>query len=202
MPSLSTSQSLLERLRREENPGDWERFDRIYRPLLRAWFSRQSLQAADVDDLVQDVLGVVVAKLADFRHNGRAGAFRAWLRAILVGRARELWRRQRNRPGDFGNGGFPAVLEQLEQPDSDLARRWDEEHDRFVLARALELISAEFTATTWEAFRRYALEGAAVAQVAADLGLTTNAVCIARSRVLRRLREETRELLDEGPAIS
>jgi RNA polymerase sigma-70 factor (ECF subfamily) len=202
MTPLSTSQSLLGRLLREESPGDWERFDHLYRPLLRSWLARQFLQPADVDDLVQDVLSVVVAKLSEFHHNGRSGAFRAWLRAILVGRTRELWRRRRNRPGDFGHGGLDEVLDQLEQAESDLARRWDEEHDRFILSQALELIRPEFTPKTWDAFRRYALDGTPPAEVAAELGLTTNAVCIARSRVMRRLREETRDLLDERPENS
>jgi RNA polymerase sigma-70 factor (ECF subfamily) len=57
-------------------------------------------------------------------------------------------------------------------------------------------VRGEFTATTWEAFRGVALEGRPAAAVGARLGLTANAVLIAKSRVLRRLREEGRGLLD------
>jgi RNA polymerase sigma-70 factor (ECF subfamily) len=40
------------------------------------------------------------------------------------------------------------------------------------------------------------IDGAAPAAVASELGLTLNAVLLARSRVLRRLREELRGLVD------
>ncbi len=52
-----------------------------------------------------------------------------------------------------------------------------------------------FDPTTWEAFRRFAIEGLPAAQVAAELGLTVNAVTLAKSRILKRLREEAGDLL-------
>jgi RNA polymerase sigma-70 factor (ECF subfamily) len=53
----------------------------------------------------------------------------------------------------------------------------------------------QFAPATWEAFRRFALEGIPAAQVAAELGLTVNAVTLAKSRVLKRLRKEAGDLL-------
>jgi RNA polymerase sigma-70 factor (ECF subfamily) len=88
------------------------------------------------------------------------------------------------------------VLEQLEDPNSALSQLWDREHDQHVTRRLLELIEPEFSATTWQAFRRVVLEGAKAAEVAAELGITANAVWIAKSRVLARLREELRGLTD------
>jgi DNA-directed RNA polymerase specialized sigma24 family protein len=52
----------------------------------------------DVDDLVQEVLGVVVRELPRFDHAGRPGSFRAWLRAVTVNRLRTSWRSQRAQP--------------------------------------------------------------------------------------------------------
>ena len=57
------------------------------------------------------------------------------------------------------------------------------------LRRAVELVRAEFEQRSWLAFWRVTVEGRPAAAVAAELGLTTNAVYLARSRVLRRLRE-------------
>jgi RNA polymerase sigma-70 factor (ECF subfamily) len=54
----------------------------------------------------------------------------------------------------------------------------------------------EFEPKTWKAFQRTALEGASASEVAAELAMTTNAVFIARSRVLARLRQEAAELID------
>jgi RNA polymerase sigma-70 factor (ECF subfamily) len=84
----------------------------------------------------------------------------------------------------------------LEDPDSGLSRLWDEEHDRHVLRRLMELIEHEFSPAAWQAFRRVGLSGEGAAAVAADLGMTVNAVLLAKSRVLRRLRQEARGLVD------
>jgi RNA polymerase sigma-70 factor (ECF subfamily) len=191
-----TPRSLFDRLCQ---PGtaqaDWDRLFVIYAPFLRGVLLRHSLQGADVDDLIQDVMAVLVRKLTQFRHNGKGGAFRTWLRAIVANEVRSFFRRRRNspEPADPQDEASPLLL--LEQADSELSRRWDEEHDRHVMARLLEMIRPEFTPPTWQAFERSALQGRPAAEVGAELGLTANAVCIARSRVLRRLREEARDLL-------
>lgn len=52
------------------------------------------------------------------------------------------------------------------------------------------MVRSEFEDRTWQAFWRVAVEGHATAEVAADLGITANAVRQAKSRVLRRLRQE------------
>jgi RNA polymerase sigma-70 factor (ECF subfamily) len=61
----------------------------------------------------------------------------------------------------------------------------------------LEIIKPEFTASTWRAFEHSALQNRPSGEVGAELGMTANAVCIARSRVLRRLREEAKGLVVE-----
>ena len=60
----------------------------------------------------------------------------------------------------------------------------------------MKLVQPEFTEATWQAFRRLALDGAAAKVVAGELGLSVNAVLIAKSRVLSRLRQEARGLVD------
>ena len=54
----------------------------------------------------------------------------------------------------------------------------------------LERIESEVTPSTWQAFRRVVVEGRDEETVAAELGLSVNAVFIAKSRVLSRLRRE------------
>lgn len=187
-----TSNSLLVRLQTAAAPADWARLVDVYAPLVRGWLGRYHLQPADADDLVQDVLGVLVRELPNFRHNGRTGAFRHWLRVIAVHRVRNFWRTRDAAP----DAGMLAELADLEDAASDPSRRWDADHDRHVVARLLAAIEADFEPTTWQAFRRVVFDGASAAEVAADLGLTPNAVWIAKSRVLHRLRREAGGLVD------
>jgi RNA polymerase sigma-70 factor (ECF subfamily) len=191
-----TSASLLERLRCQPDDAAWRRLVDLYMPLLRGWLSRQGLQASDVDDLVQDVLAVVVRELPQFQHNRRTGAFRRWLRTILVHRLRDFWRARRARPQPTGDSELLRVLEQLSDPDNPLSRLWDEEHDQYVVRRLLERIESEVTPSTWQAFRRVVVEGRDEEAVAAELGLSVNAVFIAKSRVLSRLRRAADGLID------
>jgi len=188
-----TSASLLERLADRDDSEAWRRLVDLYTPLIRGWLGRNGLPASDADDVTQDVLGVVARELPAFRHNGRVGAFRAWLRAIATNCLRRAWRERRRRR-DWGDLG--PLLEQLEDPASDLSRIWEREHDRHVLDRMLAAIEPDFRPETWAAFRRLALDGLPAREVAGELGVTPNAVLIARSRVLRRLRELSAGLLD------
>jgi RNA polymerase sigma-70 factor (ECF subfamily) len=69
-----------------------------------------------------------------------------------------------------------------------------------LLHRALELVRQTFSEQTWQAFWRVTIEGHAAAAVAAELGMSSNAVHIAKSRVLHRLRQEFKDLIpEEGP---
>jgi RNA polymerase sigma-70 factor (ECF subfamily) len=191
-----TSFSLLDRLRLRPDAAAWEKFVRLYEPLLGGWLRRAGVRPPDADDLVQEVLGVVVRELPAFQHNQRPGAFRTWLRNILTNRMRAFWKARRAQPVATGGRTAGGGLEQLEDPEGGLSRLWDEEHDRHVLRRLLELVEPDFAPATWEAFRRVTLEGQPAAVVARELSLSVNAVWLAKSRVLRRLRQESRDLLD------
>jgi RNA polymerase sigma-70 factor (ECF subfamily) len=193
--SEGTPISLLERLRVAADPASWERLVALYTPLIRGTLGRYALQSSDVDDLAQEVLATVHRELPHFRHDLRTGAFRRWLRTIVVNRLRGFWRARRSAPQALGDD-LGAVLDRLEDPDSDLSRLWDQEHDRHVARRLLELIEPEFEPGTWQAFRLLVLEGQPTREVARALGVTPNAVRIAKSRVLARFRQEAEGLID------
>lgn len=191
-----TSFSLLDRLRHEPGETAWRRMVDLYSPLIRGWLRRYALREQDADDLVQDVLAIVVRKMPEFERQPRVGSFRRWLRNITVNCLRDFWRHQRFRPKATGDGEFGRVLDQLEDPDSDLSKLWDKEHDDEVIRQLMERIRPRFEERTWQAFRRVAIEGTPVDQVASDLGMTANAIFIAKSRVLHQLRQEGEGLLD------
>jgi RNA polymerase sigma factor (sigma-70 family) len=191
-----TSVSLLERLRTRPDDAAWNRLVELYTPLLRYWMKQQLLLEGDADDLVQEVLLVLTRELPKFEHNGRPGAFRRWLKTILVHRLQGYWRAKQNRPVASGHSDLAQKLEQLEDPTSGLSQLWDREHDRHVMARLLEQIEHQVAPATWQAFRRVVLEGKDEATVAEEIGISVNAVFIAKSRVLARLRREADGLVE------
>jgi RNA polymerase sigma-70 factor (ECF subfamily) len=191
-----TSASLLEILRDRPDEIHWRRLVDLYSPLIRHWLHRHTVAAADADDLVQDVLTVVIRRIPEFHRRPHTGAFRCWLKTITGNCLRDFWRAKKIRPRAAAQPDFDDILQQLEDPTSGLSREWDMEHDRWITQRLLELLQPEFTEKTWLAFRKTAIEGQSPDDVAAELGITVNAVFIARSRIMARLREEARGLLE------
>ncbi len=189
-----TPVSLLDRLRARPDPQSWDRLVRVYEPFLRR-FLRDPALRGDADDLLQDILTVLVRELPTFRRR-RAGSFRAWLRTVAVNRVNDWWRKRAHRPAAAGGTDAALRLAELADPASSLSRQWDAEHDRHVARRLLELLEPEFTPGTWAAFRRQVVDGLSASAAAAELGVSVNAVLLAKSRVLRRLRDEAAGLID------
>jgi RNA polymerase sigma-70 factor (ECF subfamily) len=192
-----TSISLLDRARVNPNDGSWDRLADVYSTLLRTWLARFGVQHADADDLIQETLLAVSVDLAKFQHSGRPGAFRGWLRSILVNRVRNFWRSAKYRPAAAGGTSWAERLERLVDDNSDASREWNLEHDRHVMAQLLEQVRPRFEPKTWEAFRRQVFDGQRADAVAAELGMSLNSVYVARSRVLSTLRREAAGLIDE-----
>jgi RNA polymerase sigma-70 factor (ECF subfamily) len=193
-----TSLSLLNRLRSSADSESWNRLVALYAPLIRAWLRKYDVQDSDADDLLQEVLLAVSEDLSKFDHGGQPGAFRGWLKAILVNRLRKFWRSRDRRPQARGGSDIDARLAQLDDPSSEMSRIWNLQHDQYVLRQLLALAEPHFTPNTWKAFCRVALEGARPEVVAEELGISLNAVCLAKSRVLRRLRQESEGLIESS----
>jgi len=185
----TTSVSLLERLRQPDQPRAWERFVELYTPLLLYWARRLGLQEPDAADLVQEVFTLLVQKLPQFRYD-RDRSFRSWLRTVLVNKWRE-GHRDRAATGDAGT----AALPDCPGPDN-VAELEEVDFQRHLIVRALELMQAEFQPTTWQACWEHVVRERTAADVARELNLSANAVYLATSRVLRRLRQELAGLLD------
>ncbi len=189
-----TSVSLLERLKNARpDASDWHRLQGIYLPLIERWLGRVPGLGDEARDLAQEVFIVLVRELPRFERQ-REGSFRAWLRRVTVNKVRSH-RKRRNRTPLVAVNPAEKFLERLADPSGDLAREWDDEHDRHVFQKLLTIVESDFSPTTWDAFRRFALDDVPAAQVAAELGLSVNAVLQAKSRVLKRLREEAGEFL-------
>jgi RNA polymerase sigma-70 factor (ECF subfamily) len=193
-----TSLSLLTRLRHSPESAAWNRLVELYAPLIRAWLRKYDVQNSDADDLVQEVLLTVSKELSEFDHGGQPGAFRAWLKAILVNRLRSFWRARDRRPQPRGDSDIDDRLAELDDPASEMSLIWNRQHDQYVLRQLLALAEPHFTSNTWHAFRRVALDGASADVVAQELEISLNAVFIAKSRVLSRLRQEAEGLIESS----
>lgn len=194
-PMDPTSLSLLDRLRRRPVNDDWTRLVALYQPFIERFIRLDAALEADAEDICQEVMRKLVEHLPQFERR-RDGSFRAWLKTITSNEVNHYWRRRCRdaiRNGDDGS----VWAEALQDPHSELSQEWDREHANHVLKRLLELVAPEFSPSSWQAFHMRVFQERPTAEVAAALGISENAVDIAKSRVLARLREEADGLIGE-----
>lgn len=185
---VSTPSSLLKGLKASD-PEAWRRLARLYAPLVHRWCRQRGLQPADAEDVVQEVFRVVLDRVAGFRHDQPGSTFRGWLWAITRNKLGDHFRRCAAGPEAAGGSDAQQQLAQLpaEAPDEGSAEMSG------LYRRALEQIRSEFEERSWQAFWRVVVEDRRPADVAQVLGMSANAVYLAKSRILRRLREELGE---------
>jgi RNA polymerase sigma-70 factor (ECF subfamily) len=176
----------------------WARLDRLYRPFLFKWFLAHGVSHADAEELTQEVMRVVFQELKDFAHAGRVGSFRTWLRGVCLNRLLSYRRSRQLRGAAVGGTDFHAQLHEVADSDDNPAAEWDREHDVQILRQMLTNLANDFEQKTVGAFYRLVFDGVPAPQVAQELGMSVGAVYIAKSRVLRRLREEAEGLIDEA----
>ncbi len=185
-----TPASLLERLKHAENQDAWRRFVKLYAPMIYRWATQAGLGSNEAADLVQDVFLILVEKLPEFQYDGQR-SFRAWLKTVTLNKWREQARRWLPGPKVTADGNLPQA------EGLDAADLFEEnEYRRCLVHRAMQIVQADFEPATWKAWSGFVVEGRPAKEVAAELGLSVNAVYLAKGRVLGRLREELAGLME------
>jgi RNA polymerase sigma-70 factor (ECF subfamily) len=193
-PSSATSRSLLDRVKADDASA-WETLVGLYGPLIYRWLRRWDLPEHEAADVFQDVFQALIKHIAGFRKENAGDTFRGWLRRITDNKVRDHLRTLGRQPG--GEGGTEAQLRLASLPDmtSPEGEESGGHHEQAGLLRAaVELIRGEFETRTWQAFWLTAVEAKSPADVGGELGMSPGAVRVAKSRVLKRLREELGEL--------
>jgi RNA polymerase sigma-70 factor (ECF subfamily) len=176
---------LIVRLKSKDEQA-WQRLVHLYGPLVYYWCRQNGLESQDSVDVFQDVFAAVSRGIDGFR----GGRFRSWLWTITRNKLTDHFRR---REAAIAAGGTEAQIRLREIPEQfpDDSTDPDAMSETVALVhRCLNLVQAEFEDRTWQAFWRATVEGHSTADIAADLGISVNGVRQAKSRVLRRVREE------------
>jgi RNA polymerase sigma-70 factor (ECF subfamily) len=189
-----TSLSLLQRARGNDTDA-WARVVALYGPLVRVWCRRAGLGAEDAEDVAQEVFASACAHLADFHRDRPGDTFRGWLRVITRNAVLAYFRRTGGRARAEGGSDAWQRLQDVADPLATPAAEETAEVDG-LYRRAVEQVRGEFETATWQAFWLTAIEGRSPVALAAELGVTPAAIRQAKSRVLRRLKQELGDLID------
>jgi RNA polymerase sigma-70 factor (ECF subfamily) len=169
---------------------------RLYSSVIYRWCRRSGLAAEDAADVLQEVLAAVLLHLTDFRRDRSQDSFSGWLATITRNKVRDHYRRRHGKAEARGGSTAQRQMAEIPQPSEPGAEsiQPDAESAAWLSRRVLETIRAEFEVHTWQAFWQTIVEGRSPTHVASDLQISTAAVYMAKSRVLRRLRQAMGEL--------
>ena len=191
-----TSLTLLQRLL-DNDPEAWRTMVRLYTPLLCHWCARGGVRGADAEDVVQEVLRVAATSLDRFRREREGDSFRAWLRGITRNMLLDHFRRTSRQPQASGGTAGVSQLDEVPDPAATAAAEEDPPSELEALRRrALELVRGQVAEQTWRAFWLTAIEGRSPDALAGELGMSSAAIRQAKSRVLRRLKQELGDVLE------
>jgi RNA polymerase sigma-70 factor (ECF subfamily) len=129
----------------------------------------------------------LVRYLPDFAYDP-SRSFRGWLRTLTA----QSWSGFiRNQVRGIRGAADPVIADRLDTVAArvDLVRHLEETYDQELLELAMAEVRERVEPHTWEAFRLTAIEGAAVAKVAARLGIAVATVYRARHVVQQMLRQ-------------
>ena len=192
-----TTTALLDGLGQGADDPAWVELDRRYRPLLAAVARRSGLGDAEAADAAQETLADFLVAYRGGRYDRGKGRLRSWLLGMQRRKVVDIVRDRARR------GVVAGVTAVQDLPgEQELERIWEEEQQRFVFDDAVRALGQEsgFAPVTVRAFELTGLRGLPAAQVAEQLGMTTDDVYAAKSRCLKRIRAliEERSAAFEG----
>jgi RNA polymerase sigma factor (sigma-70 family) len=200
--SPPTNPSLIVRLVAQHDRAAWGQFAEIYAPLVFAFAQRRGLQDADAADVVQEVLSSVADAFRRGKYDRSRGLFRGWLLTIARHEVSDALAARARREQSRGGTTAQQALGSLPQPSDSDSEEWDREYHERLLAWAADRVRGEVQPTTWQAFWETTMLRHSGQDVATALGMSVAAVYLAKSRVMKRLRELVHEIDENaGPGV-
>ena len=188
----SVSSSVLERAKL----GDQDAFRKItqlHAGLVYHWI-RRYLSPEHAEDVSQQVFMAVSQNLKTFQRTKPADSFRAWIRIIT--RSKIADHRRKNAGVEIPFGGDESLNEVAAEVND--GEEEDDDRDKAILyQKAVQFIKGEFSDKDCKAFLMLVVDGIAAKDVSQNLGMSVNEVYIAKSRILKRLRVEFADLIDD-----
>jgi RNA polymerase sigma-70 factor (ECF subfamily) len=199
-----TTTRLLDALAQPGNEPVWTVLDARYRPVIAAVTRRIGLSDADAEEAAQQTLTEFVRAFGEGRYDRSKGRLSSWILGIAHHTALRMLRTSRSRPA-FGSSAVDQAIGAAAAPDgargaeideASLRSIWTDERDRTILAQAMAVLRTErgVDERTVSAFELVAIRGVPVAAAASQCGMSESQVYVAKSRVVKQLKEIVAEL--------
>jgi RNA polymerase sigma-70 factor (ECF subfamily) len=181
----TTTTALLEGLGGQEETGAWQELEHRIRPVVCALARTQSLDSHEAADVAQDTFLTFVRLFREGRYDREKGRLGAWILGIARNRIRDAQRSRNRQPRRAESVELRLLAE--EDPLDEL---WERESKKAMLDEAMERLLGEsrLEPSTLNLFRRFVIDQVPARKLAAELGVTENAVYQAKRTCMTRLR--------------
>ena len=184
----NTRGTLLVAVKSREDRVAWEEFVLLYRPAIYRMARRRGMQDADAQDVTQTILMRIAGAIE--RYEQQPGTkFRHWLRRIAKN---AIFSAISQRPQDTPTGGSQAndLLAEKANVTAEVEQEIEKEYEREQFLRAAAVVRSDVHPETWAAFELTMIQGLTCEEAAKTIGKSVGTVYAARSRIMRRLREQ------------
>lgn len=188
--------SLLERVCDLRDDRSWSEFDAIYRPLIFGYLRGLKIQEHDAHNLTQAVFCRLMVSLPKFKLDRQKGRFRTYLWRLTYNTLVDGARRRKVR--DRAEEEWVRRFRDADESESRIHEKmFLDRHRRRILEVALSRVRAEVAPTAWVCFEGRLVQRRPAAEIAAELGITPNAVHVYTSRVRKEVRRRCAEVEGE-----
>lgn len=182
-----TRDTLLHRVADGANAPAWEEFYALYAPLLFRYVRARGLGPDDAEEVRDQCLGALAAKLPRFRYDRERGRFRGFLKRMADDRVVDMLRRRR--PAAAESATLAGLADPGPSPEELWEARWREQ----ALLFHLEAVCRSSSARDERVLRMLLFDSASAESVAEVLSLEVANVHQIKSRMLRKIRERCRD---------
>ncbi|MCC7290724.1 MAG: sigma-70 family RNA polymerase sigma factor [Phycisphaerales bacterium] len=194
-----TTSTLLRRLRSFDDAGAWKRLLERFRSPVLAFARKLGLSDVEADDAAQEAFLAFVKAFRDGAYDPCRGSLRKWLFGIAYRQIANYRRKMIAEQVKRDERGQSSRFWQMLPTEEEASVSWDAEWERAMLEESLLRVQSEFEDRTYRAFHLVVRAAQSPDQAAQALGMSRDAVYVAKHRVLKRLREIRKDLEEADP---
>ena len=187
-----TTTQVLEDLKESNDILAWNRFRNNFYPVIFNFAKTLGLSATDAEDATQETMLAFLKAFRNGKYEREKGQFSHWLfgvaKRVILNFRKRMSQKHFNADNTTGTFFWNSIAD-----ENNIRRTWDTEWRHMVLERCLLQARRQVDQKVFNAFKLYALSQRPVEEVCRKLGMSRNAVYIAKSRVLSKLRQLQKE---------
>jgi len=187
MDQWITTTQLLDELKATGSAPAWDQFCRHFQPVVVNFARQLGLSQADAEDAAQETMAAFFKAFEGGKYDRGIGRLSSWLFGVAK---RVILNLRGRRPLEqlIADKTTGTSFWDLIEDDNSIQQTWENEWRLMALKGCLEQVRREFDSKVVTAFELYGLHGIDIEDVCRQLAMSRNAVYIAKSRVLSRLR--------------